>query len=80
MSILLQFFAILFSLTNQGTWERMMRLKKRIKHLCLGAGAFYTLLLTQGLSANTSLGFHDVTSTVMMNSLEPLPKNKSKTK
>ena len=52
-----------------------MTFKNRIKHLCLSLGAFSTLVFTQGLSANTSLGFHDVTTTVMMNSLEPLPKN-----
>jgi len=53
----------------------MIRIKKRIKHFCLGVGVFSTLLCTTQLSANTHIEFHDVTSTVMMNSLAPLPAN-----
>lgn len=51
-----------------------MRIKERIKQLCLGIG-FSFILSTQSFSANTTPTFHDVTATVMMNSLAPLPKN-----
>ena len=51
----------------------MIRIKKRMKRFCVGVGIFSTLLCATQLSANTHIEFHDVTSTVMMNSLEPLP-------
>jgi len=53
----------------------MIRIKKRMKHFCLWLGIFSSLLWSINLFANTQLEFHDVTSTVMMNSLEPLPQN-----
>jgi len=53
----------------------MIRIKKRMKHFCLGIGISSILLCSTPLFANTHLAFHDVTSTVMMNSLEPLPED-----
>lgn len=53
----------------------MIRIKKRMKHFCLGIGISSILLCSTPLFANTHLAFHDVTFTVMMNSLEPLPED-----
>ncbi len=47
---------------------------KKIKRLCFRVSVLATLLLTHNVSADTEVTFHDVTSTVMMNSLEALPK------
>ena len=41
----------------------------------LGIGILSLFFITPNLSANARIDFHDVTSTVMMNSLAPLPKN-----
>jgi len=52
-----------------------MQIIKKIKHICFGIGVSFALLSTEGLCANSNIEFHDVASTVMMNSLTPLPKN-----
>jgi len=41
----------------------------------LRIGLLSIFFIAPNLLANTSVNFHDVTSTVMMNSLEPLPQN-----
>ena len=46
-----------------------------MKQLCLGMGVSFMLLQPPNLCANTSLEFHDVAATVMMNSLQSLDKN-----
>ena len=43
--------------------------------MCLGVGILSLFFTTPNLSANARIDFNDVSSTVMMNSLEPLPKN-----
>jgi murein L,D-transpeptidase YcbB/YkuD len=53
----------------------MIKIKESIKHVCLRIGVLALFLTTPNLSANTRIDFHDVASTVMMNSLEPLPKS-----
>lgn len=53
----------------------MIYIQKRIKDLCLVVGSTFILFSTQNISAEATMEFHDVTSTVMMNSLETLPKN-----
>ena len=53
----------------------MIQIKKRMKHFCLGLGVLSILLCSISLSANAHLEFHDVASTVMINSLEPLPED-----
>ncbi len=53
----------------------MITIKERIKQVCLGMGVSFLLLQTPTLSANSSVEFHDVAATVMMNSLQPLDKN-----
>ena len=51
----------------------MMSIKRKLKHFCFLVGSI--LLISQAASANTNLAFHDVSSTVMMNSLEMQPKD-----
>lgn len=53
----------------------MIKIKESIKHVCLGIGVLSLFFTTPNLLANAHIDFHDVTATVMMNSLEPLPKN-----
>lgn len=53
----------------------MIRIKKRMKYFCSRIGILFTFLWSMHLYANTDVKFHDVSSTVMMNSLEPLPQN-----
>ena len=53
----------------------MVRIKHSIRHLCMGIGLFFAFLFTQGASADTNLEFHEVASTVMINSLQTQPKN-----
>jgi murein L,D-transpeptidase YcbB/YkuD len=51
-----------------------MHIKKKIRQFCLLLG-LSGLLMTQSSTANTGLAFHDVSSTVMINSLESQPKD-----
>lgn len=53
----------------------MKRIKHRMRHLCIALGLISTFLFTQGASANTNLEFHEIASTVMINSLQTQPKN-----
>ena len=52
-----------------------MGIKYRVKHFCISLGLIFTFIFTQGASANTNLGFHEVASTVMINSLQTQPQN-----
>jgi murein L,D-transpeptidase YcbB/YkuD len=52
-----------------------MGIKYRVKHCCISLGLIFTFIFTQGVSANTNLEFHEVASTVMMNSLQTQPQN-----
>lgn len=53
----------------------MIKIKERIKRFCFGLGVSSVLFWTHLLHGNATIEFNDVTSTVMMNSLAPLPKN-----
>ena len=48
---------------------------KRIKSLCIGLGLIFSFMFTQSINANTNLEFHEVASTVMINSLKTQPQN-----
>jgi murein L,D-transpeptidase YcbB/YkuD len=52
-----------------------MGIKYRVKHLGISLGLIFTFVFTQGASANTNLGFHEVASTVMINSLQTQPQS-----
>jgi len=52
----------------------MIKLKNRIKRLCTTMGVFSLFLFPQNIPANTDLLFHEVASTVMMNSLQTQPQ------
>jgi len=56
-------------------WKAMTRIQHRVKHAWLSFALLVTCLLPQGSSANGNLEFHEVASTVMLNSLQPQPKN-----
>jgi len=57
-------------------WKKMKRIKHRVRRLCiLSLGLISAFIFTQGASANTNLEFHEVASTVMINSLQTQPKN-----
>lgn len=43
---------------------------KRIRKLCMVVGVLFTMLSTQSAIANSDLAFHEVASTVMINSLQ----------
>ncbi|MCW8821971.1 MAG: murein L,D-transpeptidase, partial [Sulfurovum sp.] len=53
----------------------MIRIKQRVRHLWLTLGLMSAFISMQGASANTNLEFHEVASTVMINSLQTQPKN-----
>ncbi len=52
-----------------------MRIIYRVRHLCISIGLVSAFLFTQGANANTHLEFHEVASTVMINSLQTQPSN-----
>ncbi len=52
----------------------MINIKNRIKRLTMGIGLFFALLFSPGVTANTGLAYHEVASTVMMNSLRTQPQ------
>ena len=54
-------------------WGKLMKIKEYISRLCMQTGLIFMLLFTTNTHANTE--FHDVASTVMMNSLQTQPKN-----
>jgi len=51
-----------------------MRIRKKIKQICLSIGVLSTIICVQPVTANNNVEFHDVTATVMMNSLQALEK------
>ncbi len=53
----------------------MIKITESIKRMCLKIGVLSLIFTAPNLAANTHIDFHDVTSTVMMNSLGSLPKN-----
>ncbi|MCO4844802.1 MAG: L,D-transpeptidase family protein [Sulfurovum sp.] len=53
----------------------MKRIKYRVRHLCISLGLIFTSIFTQGVHANTNLGFHEVASTVMIDALQKKPPN-----
>jgi len=53
----------------------MKRIRYRIRHLCISLGLISAFIFTQGANANTNLEFHEVASTVMINSLQTQPQN-----
>jgi len=52
-----------------------MGIKYRVRHLYISLGLIFTFIFTQGANANTNLEFHEVASTVMINSLQTQPQN-----
>jgi len=56
-------------------WKIMIRIKHKVRHLCIGLGLISAFLFTQGAKANTNFEFHEVASTVMINSLKTQPKD-----
>ncbi len=46
----------------------------RVRHLCISIGLVSAFLFTQSANANGNLEFHEVASTVMMNSLKKQPE------
>ena len=54
---------------------KMMGIQYKIKQTCLRLTLFAMLTFSLNLSANSHIEFNDVASTVMLNSLQPLPKN-----
>lgn len=52
-----------------------MEIKYRVRHLYMSLGLILTFIFTQGAHANTNLQFHEVASTVMINSLETQSQN-----
>ncbi|MEA2048985.1 MAG: L,D-transpeptidase family protein [Campylobacterota bacterium] len=52
----------------------MIKVKNRIKRLCATLGILFLCIFPQNMLANTNLLYHDVASTVIMNSLESRPK------
>jgi murein L,D-transpeptidase YcbB/YkuD len=52
-----------------------MGIKYRVRHLSISLGLIFTFIFTQGANANTNLEFHEVASTVMINSLQTQPQN-----
>ena len=67
---MLHFFAILF-LTKIG---KMMGIQYKIKQTCLRLTVSILFTFSLNLSANSHIEFNDVASTVMLNTLQPLPK------
>lgn len=53
----------------------MKRIKHRIRHLSIRLGLIAAFIFNQGANANTHLEFHEVASTVMINSLQTQPSN-----
>jgi murein L,D-transpeptidase YcbB/YkuD len=53
----------------------MQRIKHIIRDLSLSLGFIVTFMLTQDAKANATLQFHEVASTVMINSLQTQPSN-----
>ena len=53
----------------------MKRIKHIIRDLSLSLGFIATIMFTQGAKANAPLQFHEVASTVMINSLQAQPSN-----
>lgn len=51
-----------------------MRIKYRVRHMCISVGFIFTFICTQGANANSNLEFHEIASTVMMNSLKTQPE------
>lgn len=52
----------------------MIKVKNRIKRLCTTMGTLSLFMFPQNIPANTNLAFHEVASTVMMNSLQTQPQ------
>ena len=52
-----------------------MGIQYKLKQICLRLTALTLLTFSLNLSANSHIEFNDVASTVMLNSLQPLPKN-----
>lgn len=52
----------------------MINRKNSIKRLYMGIGLLFALLFSPGLTANTNVPYHEVVSTVMMNSLRTQPQ------
>lgn len=53
----------------------MIRIKHRVRQLWLSLGLISAFTFTQGANANTNLEFHEVASTLMINSLQAQPQN-----
>ncbi|MEN8726492.1 MAG: murein L,D-transpeptidase, partial [Sulfurovum sp.] len=47
----------------------------KIKRLCLGVAIVSTLLFTQAANADTEFEYHELASTVMINSLQTQPQD-----
>lgn len=52
----------------------MINIHNSTKRLTLGMGLFFALVFSPGVTAKTSLEYHEVASTVMMNSLKAQPQ------
>ncbi|HIQ47122.1 MAG TPA: murein L,D-transpeptidase [Sulfurovum sp.] len=52
----------------------MMKITDAIKHICMMIGILTLFIFPQNLSAQRDLAFHEVASTVMMNSLQSQPE------
>jgi len=53
----------------------MKRIKQKIRDLSISLGLMTAFMFTQSANANTNLEFHEVASTVMINSLQTQPSN-----
>lgn len=56
-------------------WKAMAKIKHRVKHVWLSLGLLTIFMFPQWASANANVEFHEVASTVMINSLQSQPKN-----
>jgi len=56
-------------------WEIGVKILQKIQRLSIAIGLLFVLLSTQSLGVNRDIVFHDIASTVMMNSLQSVDKN-----
>lgn len=56
-------------------WKAMTKIKHRVKHVWLSLGLLTIFMFPQWANANTNVEFHEVASTVMIDSLQAQPKN-----
>lgn len=54
-------------------WKAMVKIKHRVKHVWLSLGLLTIFIFPQDARTNTNLPFHEVASTVMINSLKTQP-------